>query len=106
MEGSERVSGLVVEPTGNRTQKVDSHEERFNRGASHDATRPRSHHSSEKTVAESRGGDAQVHNAESGMQNLATRVGAVPIGAPVPAVIRRQRWSPFIVPTHLGSSGS
>ena len=45
----------------------------------------------------------EVRHVESWMQNLALRVGAVPVvGAPVPAVIRRQRWSPFDVPSHLG----
>ena len=49
--------------------------------------------------------DQHVRHAESWMQNLALRVGAVPVGAPVPAVIRRQRWSPFNVPLIWGAAG-
>ena len=35
--------------------------------------------------------DPEVRHAESWMQNLVSRVGAVPVGAPLPAVLRRQR---------------
>ena len=67
---------------------VDSHDERFSR-APDDARRG----SWRSQVT-----DRDVHGAVALFSNLARRVGAVPRGAPLPAAIRSQRWSPLMVP--------
>ena len=39
------------------------------------------------------------------LQVLARRVGAVPVGAPIPVAIRHHRWSPLFVPLLWGAAG-
>ena len=46
-----------------------------------------------------------VRAAEGVVQNLAARIGFVPAGGHVPAVVRRQRWSPLNVPLMWAAAG-
>ena len=48
---------------------------------------------------------SEAQTALTLLQVLARRVGAVPVGAPVPVAIRHHRWSPFFVPLLWGASG-
>ena len=49
--------------------------------------------------------DRDVHGAVVLFNNLARRVGAVPRGAPLPAAIRSQRWSPLTMPLLWSAAG-
>ena len=48
----------------------------------------------------------QVRAAEILFHELARRVGAVPVGSPVPRVVLQQRWSPINVPLMWAPAGS
>ena len=48
---------------------------------------------------------SEAQTALTLLQVLARRVGAVPVGAPVPGAIRHHRWSPTFVPLLWGASG-
>ena len=48
----------------------------------------------------------QVRAAEVLFHELARRVGAVPVGSPVPRVVLQQRWSPINVPLMWAAAGS
>ena len=76
---------------------VDSHDERLVRVR-------------QMVQEEVRGGqpqvtDRDVHGVIALFSNLARRVGAVPRGAPLPAAIRSQRWSPLMVPLLWSAAG-
>ena len=47
----------------------------------------------------------EAHAAMALMQDLAQRVGAIPIGDPMPLSLRRQRWSPLNVPLMWSAAG-
>ena len=48
----------------------------------------------------------QVRAAEVLFHELARRVGAVPVGSPVPRIVLQQRWSPVNVPLMWAAAGS
>ena len=48
---------------------------------------------------------SEAQTALTLLQVLARRVGAVPVGAPVPVAIRHHQWSPLFVPSLWGASG-
>ena len=48
---------------------------------------------------------SEAQTALTLLQVLARRVGAVPVGAPIPVAIRHHRWSPLFVPLLWGAAG-
>ena len=76
---------------------VDSHDQRL--------ARVRQQLMQDGVRGQCQGMDREVRAAESLFGNSAQRVGAVPQGAPVPPAIRRQRWSPVMVPLLWSAAG-